>query len=101
MISNLKLKRAKGDMEHCANEIKEVFGYLSEQFKAGEIPTEDDVAEYQEMLSATLTKLDESCAVLRKAEKEKQEAEEARKAEESAQEAEQEPEDEEEVGFNY
>lgn len=76
-MNGIKERMAKGNLDRCVQEIKDVHEYLSKQVKAGEIPSEDDIMQYQELITDSLSRIDKSAAVLREAEAERRAAEEA------------------------
>ena len=47
-MNGIKERMAKGNLDRCVQEIKDVHEYLSKQVKSGEIPSEDDIMQYQE-----------------------------------------------------
>ena len=46
-MNGIKERMAKGNLDRCVQEIKDVHEYLSKQVKSGEIPSEDDIMQYQ------------------------------------------------------
>lgn len=64
---NLKEKMAEGNVNRCVTEFRDVVNYLSQQIKDKELPSEEEISQYMDMLEEIMGRLDVNVKILREA----------------------------------